>query len=305
MLLVGHLCFKRGNPNKHKLISFNCVGSGLSSPVAKELQQFQPLHFSFHHAVKKGNLCWNSFSLLCYLLSLCGQGVWALLIWTNSEELRRNSVIQCLAYRRPVVNFGGLCEVNTNLNILAVRKREVTVLGRKALRKTGVLTQHPSARKIQGAGRFSNCGIVIIFQLETMNSCQYYLFWNIVSPMSLLFKEKSNFYSILSSLESISHRSYHRFTVHAGHAKSGCGDVLAGSSCEIKTSISFICKEKLGFQMRSSFSSLQLMHFFSLHSELWTRCFCKRSRTAQKWNQEVDAVTENTPSRSSTFSLSR
>lgn len=107
-----------------------------------------------------------------------------------------------------------------------------------------------------------------------MHSCQHSLFWNVVSPMSLLFKEKSNFYPILSSLESISHRSYHRFTAHAGHARSGCGDVLSGSSCGIKTGISFLCRERLRFQTRSSFSSLQLMRFFfPLHSELWTRCF--------------------------------
>lgn len=71
-----------------------------------------------------------------------------MLIRTDSEELRRNSIVQCLAYRRPVVNFGGLCEVNANLNLLAVRKREVTVSGRRAMREPGVLAQHPSARKI-------------------------------------------------------------------------------------------------------------------------------------------------------------
>lgn len=111
-----------------------------------------------------------------------------------------------------------------------MRKREVTVSGTRAVGEQGALAQHPSARKKQGTGSFSNCVIVNIFQLETMNSCQHYLFWNSVSPISLLFKEKSNFYSILSSLESISHRNYHRFPAHAGHARSGRGDVLAGSS---------------------------------------------------------------------------
>lgn len=134
--------------------------------------------------------------------------------------------------------------------------------GRRAVRERDAPAQHPSARKKQGTGSFSNCEAVIIFQLETMNSCQHYLFWNSVAPMSLLFKEKSNFYSIPSSLKSISHRNHHRFTAHAGHARSGCGDVLSWSSCEIKISVSFICRERLSFQMRRSFHLFILGTFF-------------------------------------------